>query len=61
MAAPGGIGPDGTAGSCRPGKAGSRQHPDEDLQKIVGMWRTITGTDPQGRFRVVLASAVSEI
>lgn len=55
MAAPGGIDPDGTAGSTDPAKL--QQAAPEDLQKIVGMWRTILA-QTSGRFRVVLASAV---
>ena len=39
VAAPGGIDPDGTAGSTDPAKL--QQAAPEDLQKIVGMWRTI--------------------
>lgn len=55
VAAPGGIDPDGTAGSTDPAKL--QQAAPEDLQKIVGMWRTILA-QTSGRFRVVLASAV---
>ena len=55
MAAPGGIDPDGTAGSTDPAKL--QKAAPEDLQKIVGMWRTILA-QTSGRFRVVLASAV---
>ena len=55
VAAPGGIDPDGTAGSTDPAKL--QQAVPEDLQKIVGMWRTILA-QTSGRFRVVLASAV---
>lgn len=55
VAAPGGIDPDGTAGSTDPAKI--QQAAPEDLQKIVGMWRTILA-QTSGRFRVVLASAV---
>ena len=55
VAAPGGIDPDGTAGSTDPVKL--QQAAPEDLQKIVGMWRTILA-QTSGRFRVVLASAV---
>lgn len=58
VAAPGGIDPDGTAGSTDPAKL--QQAAPEDLQKIVGMWRTILA-QTSGRFRVVLASARSEI
>ena len=54
-AAPGGIDPDGTAGNTDPAKL--QQAAPEDLQKIVGMWRTILA-QTSGRFRVVLASAV---
>mgnify|MGYP000659391698 CR=1 FL=1 len=39
VAAPGGIDPDGTAGNTDPAKL--QQAAPEDLQKIVGMWRTI--------------------
>ena len=55
VAAPGGIDPDGTAGNTDPAKL--QQAAPEDLQKIVGMWRTILA-QTSGRFRVVLASAV---
>ena len=55
VAAPGGIDPDGTAGSTDLAKL--QQAAPEDLQKIVGMWRTILA-QTSGRFRVVLASAV---
>lgn len=55
VAAPGGIDPDGTAGSTDPAKL--QKAAPEDLQKIVGMWRTILA-QTSGRFRVVLASAV---
>ena len=55
VAAPGGIDPDGTAGSTDPAKL--QQAAPEDLQKIVGMWRTILA-QTSGRFRVVLASDV---
>lgn len=55
VAAPGGIDPDGTAGSTDPAKL--QQAAPEDLQKIIGMWRTILA-QTSGRFRVVLASAV---
>ena len=55
VAAPGGIDLDGTAGSTDPAKL--QQAAPEDLQKIVGMWRTILA-QTSGRFRVVLASAV---
>ena len=57
VAAPGGIDPDGTAGSTDPAKL--QQAAPEDLQKIVGMWRTILA-QTSGRFRVVLASAVTK-
>ena len=55
VAAPGGIDPDGTVGNTDPAKL--QQAAPEDLQKIVGMWRTILA-QTSGRFRVVLASAV---
>ena len=55
VTAPGGIDPDGTAGNTDPAKL--QQAAPEDLQKIVGMWRTILA-QTSGRFRVVLASAV---